>query len=789
MRHIIPFKELSKIDLSEAGGKNASLGEMYTKLSGLGIKVPDGFAITSNAFRLFISENNLNGKLEKILDQLDTVNLSNLASVAKQCRELINSGTLPESVRQSVLEAYTKWGNPAVAVRSSATAEDLPEASFAGQHESFLNVQGETALLQAIQRCYASLFNDRAIKYRLDNKFPDLQTYLSVGVQKMVNADKACAGVAFTVDPESGFNQVIYVTGAWGLGENVVQGAVNPDEFYLFKPNLEKKIPAIIRRKLGQKEIRMMYSNDPGKPLINEETPPDKRTQFILSDEEIQELGNYCYHIEKHYGMAMDIEWAKDGKSNEIYIVQARPETIHSNKTDIIIKEFILKNAGKELCRGKAVGKKIISGTARIIHSLADAKKVQEGDILVSEITNPDWNAMLRKVVGIVTDKGGRTSHASIVARELGIPAIVGCGSATHNIKNGQRISISCSAGDEGIVYEGEAEWDEISTSLEGLRVPKTKPKLILADPSRAFSLAHYPVQGVGLLRMEFIIANEIRIHPMALINFDQLPDGSDKENIRQLTALYQDKKTYFIDLLAEGIATIAAAFWPEEVIVRMSDFKSNEYSNLIGGNYFEPQEANPMIGLRGAMRYYSSHYREGFALECHAIKKVRETMGLQNVKVMIPFCRTVEEGRKVLKELENNGLKRGARQLEIFMMVEVPSNVILANQFAEIFDGFSIGSNDLTQLTLGLDRDSELVSHLFNEEDPAVKELICQTIRAAKTKNIKVGLCGQAPSDLPSITEFLVQEGIDSISFNPDALLKGIENINRAENIYNEFN
>lgn len=786
--YILPFNSIGLAHLPEVGGKNASLGEMFNRLHPLGIEVPDGFAVTVAGYRAFLAHNGLTDKLRILLDTVDSGSLSNLPEVAGRCRALVSEAVLPDDVKTAIITAYRQLsgggtGLP-VAVRSSATAEDLPTASFAGQHDSFLNVHGEDNLLAAVHKCYVSLFNDRAIKYRIDNGFDHMTTGLSVGIQHMVRADEGCAGVIFTIDPESGFQNAIYITGAWGLGENVVQGAVSPDECWVFKPSLEQGMNAIISRKKGAKEHTMVYDHEGGaaRPVKNVATPLEKRTAWILSDSEILQLAGWSLEIEKHYGQAMDIEWGKDGITGKIYILQARPETVHSQRKHGEVLTYTLKEKGKVICRGKAVGKKIISGRACIIHSLSEAHKLQQGDILVADITNPDWNSLLRKAVSIVTNKGGRTSHASIVARELGIAAIVGTGDATRVIHDGQIITVANIEGDEGEVLEGNVPFEVTTTDLSKVPEVKTTPMFILADPDRAFELSHYPVGGVGLLRMEFIINNSILIHPMALVQFDQLPEGPVKNVIAQMTAGYASKTGYFVHQLAESIAKCAAAFYPREVILRMSDFKTNEYASLIGGQFFEPKEENPMIGFRGASRYYDPRYAPGFGLECEAVLKVRNEMGLTNIKVMIPFCRTVNEARKVLQTMASFGLKRGEQGLEVYMMVEIPGNVILADQFAELFDGFSIGSNDLTQLTLGLDRDSDIVSHLFDENDEAVTTMIAQAIAAAKRAGIKIGLCGQAPSDFPAFSRFLVEQGIDSISFTPDALIKGIENISQAE-------
>lgn len=783
---VIPFSKIKNRDIAKVGGKNASLGEMMAELSPLGIHIPDGFATTAEAFRVFLKDNHLEKALEETLAQLNTKDLSNLAEIGGKCRSLISKGIFNEELKMEFLKAYDTLGDGntiAVAVRSSATAEDLPTASFAGQHDSFLNIEGEDQLLEAIHKCYVSLFNDRAIKYREDNGFEHMHVALSVGVQKMVRSDIGSAGVAFTIDPESGFENVIYITSAWGLGENVVQGAVNPDEFYAFKPSIEKKIHSVIYKKMGAKENKMVYSKGTERPVKNIKTSTAERNSFSLELEEVELLADWCLKIEKHYAMPMDIEWAKDGQSGEIFIVQARPETIHGAKEDVKIREY--KITGKKsvpIVQGKAVGNSIASGRVCIVHSIADAGKVKHGDIIVADITNPDWNSMLRKAVSIVTNKGGRTSHASIVARELGINAVVGTGDATVKLKDGQDITVSCLEGDEGSVYDGKLDWTVKEIDLGEIPVTKTKPMFILADPFNAFRLSFYPNQGVGLLRMEFIISNSIRIHPMALVKFEELPESNDKKAIEAITQHYADKKKYFVEKLSEHIAMVAAVFYPKEVIVRMSDFKTNEYAQLMGGKGFEPSEENPMLGFRGASRYYHPLYKEGFGLECEAMRVVRDEMGLTNVKLMIPFCRTVEEGKRVLEVMKTYGLERGKNGLEVFVMAEIPSNVILAEEFAEIFDGFSIGSNDLTQLTLGIDRDSAIVSDLFDENNKAVKTMLSSVIQTAKKTGRKIGLCGQAPSDYPAFAQFLVDEGIDSVSFNPDALLKGIENIIEAE-------
>ncbi len=788
MTYTIPFNKINLSHLSQVGGKNASLGEMYNKLGSFGIVVPDGFAITVESYRLFLSENKLTEKLEHLLDKVDPKTLSNLPEIAHDCRLLVSNAIMPGELKKEIISAYVNFSesqnNISVAVRSSATAEDLPTASFAGQHESFLNIIGAEAVISAVHKCFVSLFNDRAIKYRIDNGFDHMMVGLSVGIQRMVRADLGCAGVIFTIDPESGFKNVIYITGSWGLGENIVQGAVSPDEYWIFKPTLDQGRKAIISRKKGEKEQTMVYeeSGNGGKTIKNIETPLHKRTSWILSDDEVMQLAKWSNEIEKHYKREMDIEWAKDGINGKIYMLQARPETVHSQKEHGKIYTYKLREKGEIICKGKSVGKKIISGRACIIHSLSEAHKLQQGDILVADITNPDWNSLLRKAVSIVTNKGGRTSHSAIVARELGIAAIVGTGNATQVIQDGQMITVANIEGDEGHVLDGNIPFDIITTDLSTVPKVGTTPLLILADPDRAFELSHFPAKGVGLLRMEFIINNSILIHPMALAQFDMLPEGPVKSTIQHIAAGHKSKTAYFVQKLSESIAKVAAAFYPNQVILRMSDFKTNEYASLIGGQFYEPKEENPMIGFRGASRYYDPRYMAGFGLECEAVLKVRDEMGFTNVKVMIPFCRTVNEAKKVLQTMETFGLKRGVNGLEVYVMIEIPSNVILADKFAELFDGFSIGSNDLTQLTLGLDRDSDIVSHLFNENDEAVTILISQAITAAKKAGIKIGLCGQAPSDFPAFSQLLVEQGIDSISFTPDALIKGIENISKAE-------
>ncbi|UCD61814.1 MAG: phosphoenolpyruvate synthase [Flavobacteriaceae bacterium] len=785
-KYIKYFNEIGIQDVPWVGGKNASLGEMYNELTSQGVNVPNGFAITSLAFWDFLDENSLRQPLLKILTQLDTKSYANLNQIGEKARNLILGGKLSSDLSQKIMEAYkglSEEENCAVAVRSSATAEDLPEASFAGQHDTFLNIEGESALLGAVKKCFASLYTNRAIKYRDEKGFKHEEVALSVGIQNMVRADKGCSGVGFTIEPESGFENVILLSGVWGLGENIVQGAVNPDEYYIFKPILERGKYPILQKKMGDKKLTMIYSSSSeNSPTINIDTPLPRQRQFVLSDEEIITLAQWALIIEKHYQKPMDIEWAKDGLTNKLYIIQARPETVHHKKNKKLYIQYKLQEKGKVLASGNAVGSKIIVGTARLLNSPGEAKNLSKDDIIVTDTITPDWDPLLKQIGGIITNKGGRTSHAAIVARELGVPAIVGCLKATTVLKESDTITLSCSQGKTGYIYQGKLSFSEHEIDFSNIRMPHTEAKMILADPENAFQLSFYPNDGVGLLRMEFIITHSVKVHPMALVKFDEVQNTTEIEKIEKLTEGYRNKQDYFIDQLSQGIATIAAAFYPKEVIVRLSDFKTNEYANLIGGKAFEPREENPMLGFRGASRYYSELYKEGFALECGAIKKVRETMGLDNLKVMVPFCRTLEEGKKVVAIMEEYGLNRGENGLEIYTMVEIPSNVILAKEFAGIFDGFSIGSNDLTQLTLGIDRDSELMGKLFDENDPAAKKMISMAIASARKTNTKIGLCGQAPSDFPEFARFLVKEGINSISFNPDALIQGIENINRAE-------
>jgi len=779
------FDIIDNTDIASVGGKNASLGEMIKHLQPKGINIPDGFATTAAAFRFFLRENKIENKLKELIQSIDP-EFSNLTDVSEKAKDLILNAILPQNLVAAIAQHYLELCNTHnreldVAVRSSATAEDLPTASFAGQHETFLNVKGIDAVLNAVHKCFASLYKARAIKYRIDNGFDPNNIQLSAGIQLMVRSDKASSGVCFSIDPDSGFKNVIVITGCWGLGENIVQGTINPDEFHVFKPTLGKVKNPIISKKMGSKSKTMVYDSDYS-GIINIDTPEEKRNTYTLSNNEIKTIAKWTTIIEDHYKTPMDIEWAKDGISNELYIVQARPETVQSLKNPYIVKEYKLIDKGNIIVTGSAVGTGITSGIARIIQSTADSNKLNAGEILITDNTNPDWDPIMKKAAAIITNKGGRTSHAAIVAREVGTIAIVGANGATEKIKDGDLITVDNSQGKLGSVYSDKLNWNVIEHDFKNSQLPNTKPMLILADPDKAYKFSFYPNEGVGLMRLEFVITNTIKIHPMALVKWDTLTDLEAKKEIELITYQYPNKKEYFIDKLSQAIGTIAAAFYPKDVIVRMSDFKTNEYANLLGGKQFEIDEENPMLGFRGASRYYNDRYREGFKLECEAMKVVRNDMGLTNVKLMIPFCRTVTEGKKVVDLMASYGLKRGEGGLEIYVMAEIPSNVLLAEEFAQIFDGFSIGSNDLTQLTLGIDRDSAIISNLFDENNLAVKYLIEKVIKTAKKCNSKIGLCGQAPSDDPTFASFLIENGINSISFNPDALLNGIENMNKAE-------
>ncbi|MBN3879085.1 phosphoenolpyruvate synthase [Nostoc sp. JL23] len=810
---ILWFDEIGIADIPVVGGKNASLGEMIQQLTPKGINVPTGFATTAYAYRHFIQSAGLEAKLRKLFADLDVEDVKNLRERGKKARSLLIHTPFPVELREAIATAYHSLceqyhADTDVAVRSSATAEDLPDASFAGQQETYLNVVGVEGVLAACHKCFASLFTDRAISYRHAKGFDHFSIALAVGVQKMVRSDLATSGVMFSIDTETGFKDAALITAAYGLGENVVQGSVNPDEYYVFKPTLKAGFRPIIDKKLGSKELKMIY-DDGSKFTKNVSVSPSERGEFALSDEEILQLASWACLIEDHYSQVhgiftpMDIEWAKDGITNQLFIVQARPETVQSQKTGNVLRSYRLVLGNREwgigngenshsslpdsqspipLVTGSAIGEAISQGKARLILDVQKLEQFQVGEVLVTERTDPDWEPIMKRASAIVTNSGGRTCHAAIIARELGVPAIVGCGNATEILKPGQEVTISCAEGEEGKVYPGLLPFEVKEVPLENLPRTRTKILMNVGNPQEALSLSAIPNDGVGLARTEFIIANQIQIHPMALIHYDSLKDEFVKAKIADITSLYDDKPQYFVDKLAQGIGRIAAAFYPKPVIVRTSDFKSNEYANLLGGRQFEPHEENPMLGWRGAARYYDEGYREAFALECHALKRVREEMGLTNVIPMIPFCRTPDEGRLVLAEMAKNGLKQGVNDLQVYVMCELPSNVILAEEFAEVFDGFSIGSNDLTQLTLGIDRDSALVARLFDERSPAVKRMVKIVIETAKKCDRKIGICGQAPSDYPEFAQFLVEQGIDSISLNPDSVLKTMLEVAKVE-------
>ena len=788
MSYVRWFEKLGSNDVGVVGGKNASLGEMISTLKGKGIRVPDGFATTAEAYWKFLEANELTDKLKSELKDLKD-RKKPLDKVGKAIRSLFLHAEFPEDIARDIKEAYQELCRRSgaeevdVAVRSSATAEDLPEASFAGQQETFLKVTGEAALMDACRRCYASLFTDRAITYRKEHGFDDMKVALSVGVQKMVRSDLAGAGVIFSIDTETGFRDVVVITAAFGLGENVVQGTVNPDEYMVFKPLLEKdELKPIIEKVLGAKEKKMIYAKGGTKATKNIDTPKAERNAFVLNDGEILQLGRWTATIEDHYGRPQDIEWAKDGNSGDLFIVQSRPETVQSRKEATMMKSYSLKESGKRLLSGLSIGDAIAAGEVCLIRSAHDIDRFRDDAILVTEMTDPDWVPIMKRAAGIVTDHGGRTCHAAIVSRELGIPAIVGTGQATEVLPDGKEVTISCAEGDQGYIYEGILPFEEKEVNLEGIPKTSTRIMMNIGSPAAAFRWWRLPCEGIGLARMEFIINNIIKVHPMALVRYDSLKDKKVRQQIEDLTQGYDDKTEYFVDHLARGIAKIAASQYPDPVVVRLSDFKTNEYANLIGGSEFEPHEDNPMLGFRGASRYYSDRYREGFALECRALKRVREEIGMDNVIIMVPFCRTLKEADRVLATMADNGLKRGENGLQIYVMAEIPSNIILAEQFAERFDGFSIGSNDLTQLTLGVDRDSDILAELFDERDEAVKDMIAELIAKAHKSGTKVGICGQAPSDYPEIARFLVQQGIDSISLNPDSVIKIKQIVAEAE-------
>ncbi|WAT16271.1 phosphoenolpyruvate synthase [Xanthomonas fragariae] len=776
--NILWLHELRLVDLARVGGKNSSLGEMIGNLAGLGVSVPGGYATTAEAFKDFIAHNNLSKRIFDKLATLDVEDVNALTIAGKEIRGWVINAPLQPELDRDIRTAYEHLcaenggGEVAVAVRSSATAEDLPDASFAGQQETFLNVTGADDVVHKVKEVFASLYNDRAIAYRVHHGFKHEDVFLSAGVQLMVRSGVGAAGVLFTLDTESGFRDVVFVTSSFGLGEMVVQGAVNPDEFYVYKPTLTAGKPAILRRSLGSKAIRMVYSDVPGERVRIEDTPLELRSTFSISDEDVQELSRQALVIEKHYGRPMDIEWAKDGVSGKLFIVQARPETVKSRGHATQIERFSLEAKGaKILVEGRAVGAKIGSGVARVVRSLEDMNRVQAGDVLIADMTDPDWEPVMKRASAIVTNRGGRTCHAAIIARELGVPAVVGSGNATDVLSDGQEVTVSCAEGDTGFIYDGLLPFERITTDLGNMPPAPLKIMMNVANPERAFDFGQLPNAGIGLARLEMIIAAHIGIHPNALLEYDK-QDADVRKKIDAKTAGYGDPVSFYINRLAEGIATLTASVAPHTVIVRLSDFKSNEYANLIGGSRYEPHEENPMIGFRGASRYVDPSFTKAFSLECKAVLKVRNEMGLDNLWVMIPFVRTLEEGRKVIEVLEQNGLKRGENGLKIIMMCELPSNALLADEFLEIFDGFSIGSNDLTQLTLGLDRDSSIVAHLFDERNPAVKKLLSMAIKSARAKGKYVGICGQGPSDHPELAEWLMQEGIESVSLNPDTVV-----------------
>ncbi|WP_434353577.1 phosphoenolpyruvate synthase [Psychrobacter sp. HD31] len=774
---VINLDQLGKDDIEVVGGKNASLGEMISNLSDLGVSVPGGFATTADAFNRFLIDTNLLNKINSELKELDVDNVQLLTETGKKIRNWIIEQELPADLEQEIRQAFEEMSDGhdiSVAVRSSATAEDLPDASFAGQQETFLNIRGIDNVLIAIKEVFASLYNDRAIAYRVHKGFEHAGVALSAGIQRMVRSETGASGVMFTIDTESGFDEVVFITASYGLGEMVVQGAVNPDEFYVSKPLLQAGKPAVIRKNLGSKHQKMIYttSGEAGKSVEVVPVEKEERMQFSLTTDELNELAKQALIIEKHYGHAMDIEWAKDGDTGQIFIVQARPETVKSQQTSNVMERFVIKSDGaKLLCEGRSIGQRIGSGKVRIVDDLNDMDKVQEGDILVSDMTDPDWEPVMKRASAIVTNRGGRTCHAAIIARELGVPAVVGCGNATELLTDGVEATVSCAEGDTGFIYEGILDYNIQTNSVDSMPEVPFKIMMNVGNPDRAFSFAQIPNAGIGLARLEFIINRMIGVHPKALLNMNSLP-REVAQAINERIAGYGAPEDFYVDKLVEGIATLAAAFKDEPVIVRMSDFKSNEYANLIGGKLYEPEEENPMLGFRGASRYISENFRDCFELECRALKYVRNEMGLTNIKIMIPFVRTLEEAQKVIELLEENGLKRGSNGLEIIMMCELPTNALLADEFLQYFDGFSIGSNDLTQLTLGLDRDSGIVSSLFDERDPAVKKLLSMAIKACKAQNKYVGICGQGPSDHPDLAMWLMEQGINSVSLNPDTVL-----------------
>ena len=793
-KYIRFFKDLTIDDVPLVGGKNASLGEMYQDLSAQGVLIPNGFAITAEAYRYVLDNAGAWDELHAVLDNLDPDDMQELARRGKRAREIVYSAPLPDDLKAEILQAYRELQEEygpelSVAVRSSATAEDLPTASFAGQQDTYLNIKGDSDLLDATKRCFASLFTDRAIHYRVDKGFDHFKIALSAGVMKMVRSDLASSGVMFTLDTETGFRDVVFITGIYGLGENIVQGAADPDEFYVHKPTFKQGYRAVLRRVLGEKQIKMIYAEGSTRePVRNIPTPKADRERFCIDDEDVLTLADYAIKIEEHYSAQaghdkpMDIEWAKDGIDGKLYIVQARPETVASQQKGVMLEEYILKGSGPVLASGRAVGTKIATGKAHIIPGVNHLSEFKPGEVLVADTTTPDWEPVMKTAAAIVTNRGGRTCHAAIVSRELGIPAIVGTENATQRIATGQDVTVSCAEGDEGKVYGGLVPFEIQRTDLSALKRPKTQIMVNIGSPDIAFKTSFIPNDGVGLARMEFIINEYIKAHPMALLHPEKVTDPDARSQIKALAKHYASGGDFFVEKLSEGVGTIAAAFYPKPVIVRMSDFKTNEYASLIGGRDFEPEEDNPMLGFRGASRYAHPAYEEGFALECKAMKRVREEMGLNNVKLMIPFCRRVDEGERVLDVMAEHGLKRGENGLEIYVMCEIPNNVIQIDEFAKIFDGFSIGSNDLTQLTLGVDRDSELVAFDYDERDPGMLKMLKLAVEGAKRNHRHSGICGQAPSDYPEMAEYLVRLGIDSMSLNPDSVLKTTQHVLEIE-------
>ncbi len=775
--YICLFEDLGMGDVERVGGKNASLGEMISNLADMGVTVPTGFATTAFAYREFLKTDGLDQRIHDVLETLDVSDVVALAETGAKIRQWILDTPFPEKLNAAIEQAYSRLqdGDPdrAVAVRSSATAEDLPDASFAGQQETYLNIIGLDNVKYAIHEVFSSLFNDRAISYRSHHGFEHSKVALSAGIQRMIRSDKASSGVMFTLDTESGFQDVVFITSSYGLGETVVQGAVNPDEFYVHKPTFRAERPAILRRNLGSKAIKMIYGEAAaaGKSVQTVDVDTEDRFTFSITDEEVHELCRQAMVIEEHYKRPMDIEWAKDGDDGQLYIVQARPETVKSRASAAVMERYLLKESGKVICEGRSIGQKIGRGSARVVHSIAEMDKVQHGDVLVADMTDPDWEPVMKRASAIVTNRGGRTCHAAIIARELGIPAVVGCGNATTTLKDQQEVTVSCAEGDTGLIYEGLLDFELRENSVDSMPPLPFKIMMNVGNPDRAFDFQALPNEGVGLARLEFIINRMIGVHPKALLNYESLPRDV-KQVVDKRISGYSGPVDFYVDKLVEGIATLAASFYPKRVIVRMSDFKSNEYANLIGGSIYEPEEENPMIGFRGASRYISDSFRDCFELECRAMKKVRNEMGFTNVELMIPFVRTVGEGRQVVELLEQNGLKRGENDLRVIMMCEIPSNALLAEQFLEYFDGFSIGSNDLTQLTLGLDRDSGIVAHLFDERNDAVLALLSKAIQACRAAGKYIGICGQGPSDHPDFAKWLMEQGIDSVSLNPDSVL-----------------